>query len=157
MELINIERLLDSYFEGTTTLADEQALRNYFSGGEVAEHLVVYKPLFTGLQQARQEVSQSEFSLPTETGSNSKWWYGIAALLVVGLTIGSLFLSQPELTSEEREALAALEQTREAMLLLSANFNKGAEELGYLNEFTKGTATMKHINEFSESKNKILK
>ncbi|MCW8982000.1 MULTISPECIES: hypothetical protein [Altibacter] len=157
MELAKIERLLESYFEGTTSLEDERMLREYFSGAAVAGHLAVYKPMFAGLQQARQEVSRSEVSLPKDTSSNSKWWYGIAALLVVGLTIGSVFFSQPGLTSEEREALAALEQTREAMLLLSANFNKGAEELGYLNEFTKGTATMKHIEEFSESKNKILK
>jgi hypothetical protein len=50
--------------------------------------------------------------------------------------------SQP--SQEEKEALAALQESRKAMLLLSENFNKGVEQLALVNQFT-------------ETKNKILK
>lgn len=43
---MNIEGLLEKYFEGTTTCAEEQALRKFFTGKDVPEHLESYRPLF---------------------------------------------------------------------------------------------------------------
>ncbi|PKA83948.1 hypothetical protein ATE92_2117 [Ulvibacter sp. MAR_2010_11] len=157
MELANIEVLLETYFEGNTTLAEEASLREYFTGDKVAPHLAMYKPLFIGLQKAQTEVSDKEIDLPENTTQSNKWWYGIAALLVVGVTVGGFLFSQPQLSQEEKEALAAFDKTKETLLLLSSSLNKGAEELAYLEEFTKGSSVITHINEFTDTTNKILK
>ena len=56
MELANIESLLDSYFEGETSLDQENILRDYFSSANVAPHLMAYQDLFIGLKNAQKEV-----------------------------------------------------------------------------------------------------
>lgn len=157
MELARIEQLLEAYFEGNTTLAEEKTLRGYFASANVASHLAMYQPLFVGLKEAQEEVIQKEIKLPTTSIQNNNWWYGIAAMLVVGLTIGSFMFSQPQLTQEEKEAMAAFEQSKETLRLLSESLNKGTEDLAYINEFTKGTSTISHINQFTNTKNEILK
>jgi len=43
---MNIEKLLEKYFEGLTSAEEEATLRLYFTSGDVPENLVMYKPLF---------------------------------------------------------------------------------------------------------------
>ncbi len=157
MESTRIERLLDTYFEGNTTLAEEATLRDYFTGREVAEHLAPYAPMFKGFVQAQQEESTSEVKLPQSGFKVKSWWYSIAATILVAVTVGSIVFSNRGLSQEEQEAIAALKQTKEAMMLLSSNLNKGTENVAYLNEFAKGSSTIKHINQFKETTDKILK
>ncbi|MBT8263624.1 MAG: hypothetical protein KJO05_12425 [Bacteroidia bacterium] len=157
MESARIERLLDAYFEGNTTLAEEGTLRDYFTKGNVAAHLESYTPIFQGFVQAKEEVSVKEVTLP-ESGFRIKgWWYSIAATFLVAVTVGSIVFSNSGLTDEEQEALAAIKETKEAMMLLSSNLNKGTENVVFLNEFTKGSSNIKYINQFTETKNRILK
>ena len=144
MELANIESLLEAYFEGDTTLKQEELLRTYFKSDNVAAHLAPYISLFAGLEAARDEVSERELRLPEPSESNRRWWLGIAASFLIAIGVGGYFFSQPSYTQEEKEAIAAFQKSKESLLLLSKNFNKGAEELAYLGQFT-------------ESKNRILK
>ena len=144
MELVKIEQLLAAYFEGNTTLQEEKELRAYFCQKNVAPNLQQYQPLFAGFAVASDECTEREFTVPEDTGTNHKWWLGIAAMLVVAIGIGSFFVQNPGLSQEEQEALAAFQKTREAMQMLSKNFNEGAEELTYVTTFT-------------NTKNKILK
>lgn len=147
MELAKIESLLDAYFEGETSLVEENILRDYFSRNNVAPHLEAYKSLFIGLKNAQQEVSEREIILPEVTNSsNRRWWLSIAASVVIVLGVVGLQFSSNnnQLTSEEQYALTEFNKTKETLLLLSKSFNKGTGELAVLSEFT-------------EAKNKILK
>lgn len=157
MESTKIEVLLESYFEGQTSLLEEAVLREYFAGKDVASDHLVYKPLFIGFQEARNETSQREVILPKNSKSNRNWWYGIAALLVVSLSVGGFLFSEPQLSAEEREALAAFEKAKKTMMILSENLNKGTQELAYIDQFTKGTSLITQINQFTNTKNEILK
>ncbi len=136
MESNKIERLLDAYFEGQTSLEEEKMLRNYFLGKNVSEHLIQYKPIFVGLEAASNEKMKTELKLPQAKRTVGTWWYSVAAMLLVAMAVGGFYLSQPRLSQEEKEALAAFEKSREAMLLLSENFNKGTEQLALVNQFT---------------------
>jgi hypothetical protein len=144
MELAKIEQLLEAYFEGNTTLQEEATLRTYFSGNKVAPHLEQYQPLFQGFAAAQEELSTRKLVLPEENKSTSRWWIGIAASLLVAVGVFGFFNQEPTLTAEEKEALIAFEKTKEAFKMISKNFNDGAEELAY-------------IQNFKETKNKILK
>lgn len=136
MESVKIEKLLDAYFEGTTSLSEEKTLQNYFNYETVAEHLVQYKLLFLSLRVAKEEVSSKDFVLPNDAKKADRtWWYSIAALLVVALAVAGFYLSQPQYTQEEQEALAAFEKSKEAMLFLSENLNRGAERLTFVEQF----------------------
>jgi len=146
MELAKIETLLEAYFEGETTLAEENILREYFSGINVAPHLEAYKNLFIGLKNAQAEVSEREVILPEVTKISNRWWLSIAASVVIVLGVVGLQFSgnTNQLTSEEQQALTEFNKTKETLLLLSKSFNKGTGELAVLGEFT-------------VAKNKILK
>ncbi len=147
MELAKIEKVLDAYFEGETTLTEEKMLREYFSGTNVAPHLEAYKNLFVGLKNAQQEVSEKEVILPEVSNtSNRRWWWSVAASVVIVLGVVGLQFSANtnQLTSEEQQALTEFNKTKETLLLLSKSFNKGTGELAVLGEFT-------------IAKNKILK
>ncbi len=136
MELTRIEQLLDTYFEGKTTLEEETILRNYFNGDEVADHLKVYQSLFVGLGKAQGEVLERELNLPGMTSLSRNWWYGIAATVAVMFVVAGSLFSGSDLSQEEQEALTALNKSKEAMLILSESFNKGTEELAVLDQFT---------------------
>ncbi len=144
MELAKIEILLDAYFEGETSLEQESALRDYFAGKDVAPHLAAYQSLFVGLKAAQEEVLEREISLPIAPTSSRRWWYSIAASVIVVIGVASLLMPSNQLTQEEQEALTAFNDTKETLLLLSKSFNKGTGELAVLDQFT-------------ETKNKILK
>lgn len=144
MELAKIESLLEAYFEGNTTIKEEAVLRTYFTSGEVAPHLKSYQMMFVGFQQAKQEVSHREIVLPKKTNSSRNWWYSIAATAVIALGVAGFVYQESAISSEEKEALLALKQSKEAMMLLSTNLNKGAEDLAF-------------INQINRTKKKILK
>ena len=145
MELARIEALLEVYFEGATTLTEEKMLRDYFCGNEVAPHLEKYQALFSEFASARSEHSDTQVLLPKTKATIKPWWYSVAALLIVALTVGGFIFSQPnELSQEEKEAVAAFQESKNALKLMSQSFNNGTEDLSF-------------INQFSISKNKILK
>ena len=90
MELAKIESLLDSYFEGETSLDQENILRDYFSSDNVAPHLMVYQGLFVGLKNAQKEVSKREVSHPQTSTNSGRWWLIIAASVVILLGVVGL-------------------------------------------------------------------
>jgi len=136
MESVKIEKLLDAYFEGTTTLAEEKLLRDYFNSNSVAGHLDQYSPIFEGFEAAKEERSSRKFIVPgNKSKTKKRWLYSVAAIFVISIGIGSLYFSQPHYSQEEKEALAAFEQSKKAMMLLSENLNKGAEQLTFVNQF----------------------
>ncbi|MBK5213792.1 MAG: hypothetical protein JJE55_09055 [Flavobacteriaceae bacterium] len=137
MESVKIKELLDAYFEGNTSLEEEKSLQGYFNSGTVADEFMQYQPIFAGLKVAREERSNKVFSLPkNKSKKNRTQWYSAAAILVIAFGLGSFYFSQPHYTQEEKEALAAFEKSKSAMMLLSENLNKGAEQLSFVDQFT---------------------
>ncbi len=157
MELVKIEQMLEAYFEGNTSLSEEQELRSFFRKEEIPAHLEAYRPLFKGLDTAKKETLQRTLSIPAPEKRNRFWMYSIAASFLVVLGVAGFMNSQSGLSSEEKEALAAFKQTKETMLLFSENLNKGTESMVHLKELTKGSEAIAVLNEFNESKKLILK
>ncbi|AFL82434.1 hypothetical protein Aeqsu_2995 [Aequorivita sublithincola DSM 14238] len=137
MESVNVKKLLDAYFEGNTSLEEEKALQNYFNSETVADELLEYQQIFLGLKAAKEERSSRAFNLPESKPKTIKtWWYSAAAMLLVAFGLGSFYFSQPHFSQEEKEALAAFEKSKNAMMLLSENLNKGAEQIVFIDQFT---------------------
>ena len=157
MELAEIEKLLEVYFKGETTLGEEQLLHEFFASKQVPGHLEVYRPMFMAFGAAKEETIGKAIELPLSRTSRY-WKWSIAASMVALLGIsGFMYFNNPGLSQEEQEALAAYEKTRETMMLLSENFNKGTDAVLHLNEFNKGIAGIAVIDQFNQSKNLILK
>lgn len=158
MESTKIQQLLNAYFEGETTLAEEIQLREFFTSGNVPEPWVHYVPLFESLSLAKNETSSKEIILPTAQTTSSFWKWSIAASFIVLLgVVGFMYFNNNKLSPEEKEAIAAYEEASKTLLLLSENLNKGASKVSFIDEFTENTATIQYLNQFTETKNKYFK
>ncbi|WP_396169465.1 hypothetical protein [Flavobacterium sp.] len=149
MALNRIEKLIESYLEGETSVAEENELKVYFSSTDVAQHLKHYQPLFSYFTQAKEEQFSREILLPTKKENNVQMW-SIAASVVVLLGVGTFMYVQNTKAddfvacSPEDSPELALEQTQKALALVSEHLNTGIKSVSY-------------INEYEESKDRIFK
>ena len=88
-EIIEIKKLLDRYYEGESTDAHEQRLREYFTSDEVAAELQPYRSIFACLQHEREHPAEQSaiITLPTNQPRRIKWWYAAAAVAACGLVV----------------------------------------------------------------------
>ena len=149
MALDRIEILIEKYFEGETSIAEEKELKAYFSSSDVAQHLEQYKPVFGYFSQAKQE--QFTATIPLKSGRKQKRlaWLSVAASVVVMLGIG--FFAYQNTSEPTQENLGviddpeiAFKETQKALALISKHVNTGIESVNYLGEY-------------QQSKNKIFK
>lgn len=128
MELGNIEKILEKYFEATSTVAEERKLREYFAQDSVAPHLEQYRPMFNYFSIAKEERYTKQ--VPLKPRVNYYKWLSVAAAVV--LTFGIYFGKQYR---ERKEAEYAYQETKKAFELLAENFGRGTEKVAYLKEF----------------------
>ncbi|WP_396150446.1 hypothetical protein [Flavobacterium sp.] len=142
MELAKIEQLLEKYFEGETTIAEEIQLKQYFSSEKVAAHLEHYKPLFGYLTTEKEEKFTPSLSLKTKKRFTVAR-IGIAASLL--FSIGTIAYLNYKPTQPPQVANAelgtfespeeAFEETQKALALLSEKVNIGMKSVNYINEY----------------------
>ncbi|NJB72006.1 hypothetical protein GGR42_002497 [Saonia flava] len=141
MELDNIEKLLEKYFEATATVAEEKTLRAYFTNENIAPHLEQYAPMFQYFSIAKEEEFTKQVSVTKVVRTRKVYykWISVAAvtLLMFGIYFGKNY-------QEQKQAEYAYNETKKALNLLADNFGKGTEKMAYLNEF--GTTTQKIYN-----------
>lgn len=137
MELVRIEELLEKYFEGETSLSEEQKLKAYFAGEQVAPHLEQYIPLFQYFSNESHTTANRETRVQKQK-IQPVFWVGIAASIAI--VIG-LFTMQPFSKSHQKEfgtyedPELALQKTKEVLDLVAQYMNEGKKDLVYLNEF----------------------
>jgi hypothetical protein len=144
MEYSKIKDLLDLYFKGNTTLDQEKSLRTYFNSEDVDVRLKPYTVLFNTFDKAAQDVFEGSLLIPEKTRFNQKWWLNIAAVMISIIGVAGFMYSSNNKAIQEREALAALKQSKDAMYLMASQFNKA-------------TKTLSLVDQFQETKNKYLK
>jgi len=150
MVLDRIEQLIEKYFEGETSIVEENELKVYFSSSDVAQHLKQYQTIFGYFSQAKEQ--QFTQGIPLQTKKrNIVMWLSVAASVVVMLGVGTFMFTksneQPTNLSEYgtyEDPEKALEETQRALALVSKHLNTGIESVSY-------------INEYENSKNKIFK
>ncbi|RAJ07420.1 hypothetical protein [Arenibacter echinorum] len=129
MELSNIEKLLERYFEANATVAEEEMLREYFAKEDVPLHLKEYAPMFQYFSIAREEKFTKQVPLKPRKKSYLKW-ISVAAvsILIFGIYLGRSY-------QEQKKAEYAYQETKKALSLLATNLGKGTEKVAYLREF----------------------
>lgn len=156
MGLNNIEKLLEKYENGETTLKEEQQLKSYFSQETVEPHLEIYKPMFAYFSVNQQEQFTKDLPLKTKRKFNYKWM-SVAAVAV--LMIGFYFKSNT--TKDDfgtyDDPQEAYNEVVKSLAMISTQFNKGTSTVSYLNEMNKGTATLGYLNEIENTTNIIFK
>lgn len=145
MELKLVEQLLEKYFQGATTIAEEKLLKAYFSSNDVAPHLAKYQSLFGYFEI--QKGTQFEQKLPLQPRKqNTVKWIGIAASFVVLFGLATFYFYPSEPKHEDlgtydnpEEAFIA---TQKALLMVSEQVNVGMESVVYLEEYEKTKKTI---------------
>lgn len=84
---LRIRTLTERFFDGETSLAEEQELYRLFREGDVPEDLMQYRELFAGFENIR---------LPQQKTSRRNWKQaiGIAASVLVLFAIGTILLAK---------------------------------------------------------------
>ena len=143
MVLNNIEKLLEKYENGETTLKEEETLKKYFSQNAVAPHLEMYKPMFAYFSVNQEEQFTKQLSLKTKQVWNYKW----IAIAAVAVLMFGIYLKKPVLSSYQEYAYGtynnpeeALNEVMKSLEMISNQFNKGTFTLGYLNEVENTTS-----------------
>ena len=142
MELAKIEQLLEKYFEGETTVAEEIQLKQYFSTEQVAVHLEHFKPLFVYLTAEKEEEFKPMLSLKTKkrlTVARISLAASIVFLIGTFVFLNYQSTDQPEVADSELGSFAtpeeAFEETQKALALLSEKVNIGMESVNYIHEY----------------------
>ncbi len=156
MVLNNIEKLLEKYDNGETTLKEEQQLKDYFSQETVASHLEMYKPMFSYFLENQKEQFTKHVPLKTKKVFNYKW-LSVAAVAVLMV---SIFFSKPfssEETYSKEEQQLAFNQVKASLELVSKQFNKGVSQVGYLEVIEKAGTQVDYLKEMNDPMGRIFK
>ncbi|SDS63774.1 hypothetical protein SAMN04515667_2627 [Formosa sp. Hel1_31_208] len=165
MVLNNIEKLLEKYDNGETTLKEEQQLKAYFAQEDIAPHLESYKVMFQYFNSTKQELYTKDVPLNPRK-SYIYQWISVAAVavLMLGILIPNVLGGDKDALIEgysKSEQLQAYNQTKEALALLSSSFNDAASSVNTLGlvstSFNKGAEQVNHMSEFAKTTNKLVK
>jgi len=160
MDYKNINHLLEKYWEGETSLQEEETLQQYFNHNNVAPELKQFKSLFQFFKEEQdvmisddfekrllQEIEKEQKVVPAKIRKLS-WMTSIRMIAAVGiLLMGAIFVFQnlqPKETDvwakyEIEDEAAAIEATKAALALLSGKMKKGSKKA------TKGFSEMKAV------------
>lgn len=101
MDYNTVKSLLDKYFAGETSLADEQQLREYFKREDIPEEWLSYRALFTYFGSEQDRGTSSQFdqrwseARPKRRLRVVSWWSAAAAVVLL-LVASWNFLQQGE-------------------------------------------------------------
>jgi|GEM_PF-1364941 len=121
----NISDLLDKYFEDKTSLEEEQTLRDYFTGGDVAQEFKAFQPMFEHFSTAKIPAMSADFDAR------------LAEALAAAKTDNTLILAQGEIDDPE----LAYEQTQKALEFLAKKLSKNSK---------KAAVGVKHVGKASK-------
>lgn len=139
MELDKMDILIEKYFQGETSIAEEKELRSYFSSQDVAPHLEQYKAMFGYFTEAKKQEFAQE--IPQHTKKRKVQWLSVAASVVVLLGMVTFYVMNTNQTVTQEELGTyddpekALRETQKALALLSSNVNIGMESVRYVQEY----------------------
>lgn len=160
MVLRTIEKLLKKYKKGETTLDEEQVLKNYFNGNNIAPHLQNVAPRFRCFLDDQQEHATKPVLLNTNRRFHYKWLVGAAVTLFM---LGFYFktpdmkLYNTYVYGTYNEPEQAFYEVSKTLAMISGHFNKGAATVNYLKQMEKGTATLGYLNEVENTTHIIFK
>ncbi len=178
MNIKEIESLLDKFYEGNTTLQEEQVLREFFTGKDVPEYLKSHQGQFVYahdrqqyemVNDALEKELFAKLEQETETSrvvsmrphrSRLGFIFGIAAslLLLVGLfaTFRNDFFKPASTIAIGTDQTAAYNDVHQALLLVSGNLNCGLKQAERLQMIDKAMTNVQLFNKFYQYQTIII-
>lgn len=171
MENRRIKDLLEKFYDGQTSLSEEQILKEFFQQESVPIEFQVDRDVFLlFLESSTSEILGEEFdeqileminAQENQRPGRTRILY-IASGIAAGFAImlGTYFMvldnklnlgnrSAFELAAIDDPELA-LEETRRALYLVSETFNKGTAELTTISKFNEGATQLAPLSKFDQ-------
>ncbi|MBS4058707.1 MAG: hypothetical protein KGZ82_15445 [Bacteroidales bacterium] len=141
MHIREIERLLEKFYNGETSLQEEALLREWFASAEIPSHLASLKAQFApDLVKSKAELpdeafDEAFFQLIDQHEKTHKA-YSLRKMIYAGLGLAaslaimlSIYLEFKPRTIEDtfNDPALAYEEVQRAMLFVSSKLNKGME------------------------------
>lgn len=171
MNLLEIEKLLDKYFEGETTLSEEEKLRRFFASGEVPEKWKGLQGLFSFLEtETELKINDPGFDekvlgrikegrLAKITDVRLPWIYWIAGVAASILILVAVFVKFDPFTNRiedtYKDPQTAYLEARKILLFVSTKFNQGTSNLEPVNALQTGLNEMKPVAAYGKVVNEV--
>ena len=143
MELHTIEILVEKYFSGETSIAEEKQLKNYFSSPDVAPHLEQYRAVFGYFSQAKEEQFTKTIPLQPRKRSYVAWTSVAASVAILS---GAYFFMTHEPAPQDLGTFenpeVAFQETQKALEMVSENVNVGVKGMEHMTEYNQTTKTI---------------
>lgn len=136
MELKQVHKWIDLYFDGKTTLLQEQELFAYFSQSLIDESLLPYKPYFAAILQERTAYFEADF-IPNR--NKSRWLYPRIAAVAASVAVCFFAVQQTLLAPQPTAEEIAFEEFKSNMYLVAGHLNKGKHGMAYIDTFNQTT------------------
>ena len=174
MKSQEIERILEKYYNGETSLEEERLLKEYFSGHEIPAHLQAEKAMFTSfLNEKGKGLQDNDFdrlvekkisdkgSIVNRFMTNRRWIYAaasIAATVLILLAVLIRFEPVPKkLQDTYNDPETAYKEAKKVLLFVSAQFNRGTDQLQPLSTYNDGISELKSFKAFDDGLNSLEK
>lgn len=146
MDYKNINQLLEKYWEGETSIQEEETLKQYFNNGNVAKELLPYQPLFQYFKEEQDVLISDDFEKnflekiknePEAKVKPLRWMKVIRSIAAVGIILLCSLLAYQNFNQKPVDPFAkyevqtekeAIEATKAALLLLSGKMKKGRKK-----------------------------
>ncbi len=146
MDLHEVERLLEKYWQTETTLEEEQQLRAFFTSGQVPDSLKDAAALFAFFQKEKSKGLEQNFESTVTNKLKSRHrgklismiGFGNMARIAAGIVVvvASTFLIRQEIRkrypAEMQDTFTdpqlAFEETKRALQMISDSFDKAKKE-----------------------------
>ncbi len=136
MIMKDINKLLEKYWEGETTLEEEKLIKEHFANNKSSDDNL--NSLFSFFKEEKQITYQGDFKIPKRKVLKINFYREIAVAASIILLLGFAFLIRNNTIRNNQNQLAkyevkdpekAKEITKNALALLAKNYNKGETTL----------------------------
>lgn len=166
MNLHEIEKLLEKYFEGETSLSEEKQLRDFFASGNVPERwkdLEKYFVFISGEVSQRlndpgfdekimSEIKEDKQSLLLDL--RRPWIYWISGVAATVLILVAVFVKFDPLSNRlgdtYKDPQVAYAEAKKILMYVSAQFNKGTSKLESVKAYETGLKELKPVAAYSK-------
>lgn len=150
---MDYNKIISKYWDGESSLEEEQSLRTYLMSGEVSDEHTDLVPMFQMFEDQSSIVMDRELNMDTITGvrtldlnkRRTRYMFPKVALVAASMalllmfTVGSFNNTQSKsyVNNDSLEQQEAYEITKEALAFLGNKYEKGSDPMKHLKELEK--------------------